>query len=321
MLGAQFVGDEVWPTITRVCRKAGPRWAAIAYLGDNAADLLPLRAGDVLVTNLDRETLLARSTSVKAVRDFVSRGVHVYPSPALHAKLLVTRDAAVVGSANASANSRDRLSEAVVVLDTKILVEQARAYVRRLAEYSDGEVDDDLLREAQRSWNEGRPRERGGSGEKAPTRGATFPRDRTAVMWTAHTRPVKYTATVQQALDSAVRSTRAARGPATKFRRDSVTFPNTDPTMRAGDIVVFLHTSRTGGRAKLWLGELLTDALPAGARNAYWVRHLARQDRIVLDEALARLGPAAARVLGGAPDEPHKVARRAVRDELLALWK
>lgn len=140
-------------------------------------------------------------------------------------------------------------------------------------------------------------------------------------MWTAHTRPVKYTATVQQALDSAVRSTRAARGPATKFRRDSVTFPNTDPTMRAGDIVVFLHTSRTGGRAKLWLGELLTDALPAGARNAYWVRHLARQDRIVLDEALARLGPAAARVLGGAPDEPHKVARRAVRDELLALWK
>ena len=144
-MGTTFIGDDHWAHITRTCRKAGPRFAAIAYLGPTAHQLLPLRRGDILVTNLDRDTLLARSTSPGAIRAFLAQGVRVYASPQLHAKVLATRDAAVIGSANASANSARVLREAIIITDTKTLVQNTRAFVRRLVATSDGEVDSAYL--------------------------------------------------------------------------------------------------------------------------------------------------------------------------------
>ena len=53
-MGTTFHGPSPWPHITRAIRVRGPRHAAIAYLGEDAPTLLPLRAGDLLVVNRHR---------------------------------------------------------------------------------------------------------------------------------------------------------------------------------------------------------------------------------------------------------------------------
>lgn len=50
-MGTTFHGPSPWLQITRAIRTPGPWPAAIAYLGEDAPNLLPLRAGDVLVVS------------------------------------------------------------------------------------------------------------------------------------------------------------------------------------------------------------------------------------------------------------------------------
>ena len=136
-------GRQVWPTIARLSKKAGPRYAAIAYLGREAPKLLTMRRGDVLVVNAGPQALTAGATHPEALAVFVERGVQVFSLPNLHSKVFVNRDTAVVGSANASANSA-RVEEAIVVLTTVTARRDVRAYVERLVERAD-EVDDAFL--------------------------------------------------------------------------------------------------------------------------------------------------------------------------------
>jgi hypothetical protein len=62
-MGTTFHGPSPWPHITRAIRVRGPRHAAIAYLGEDAPALLPLRAGDLLVVNASRAAVRAHVTS------------------------------------------------------------------------------------------------------------------------------------------------------------------------------------------------------------------------------------------------------------------
>jgi hypothetical protein len=105
MASLEMAGGQVWPTITKVCQGRGPRMAAIAYLGWQAPQLLPLKKGDVLVVNVSDAALLTHATSPEALRTYVDAGVQVSSVPSLHAKVLVTATKAVIGSANASSHS------------------------------------------------------------------------------------------------------------------------------------------------------------------------------------------------------------------------
>ncbi|RZI53567.1 MAG: phosphatidylserine/phosphatidylglycerophosphate/cardiolipin synthase family protein, partial [Pseudonocardia sp.] len=101
-MGTTFHGPSPWPHITRAIRTRGARYAAIGYLGQDAPELLPLRAGDLLVVNASKAAVRAHATSPAALAYYVNKGVRVLSSPTLHAKVIATNTRAVIGSANAS---------------------------------------------------------------------------------------------------------------------------------------------------------------------------------------------------------------------------
>nr|WP_230990454.1 hypothetical protein [Rhodococcus oxybenzonivorans] len=106
-MGTTFHGSSPWPHISRAIRTRGPRHAAIAYLDQDAPNLLPLRAGDVLV---------------------VTAGVRVLSSPNLHANVIATGRWAVIGSANFS-HSSTISDEAVVITDDPEVVAAVRTFI------------------------------------------------------------------------------------------------------------------------------------------------------------------------------------------------
>jgi len=124
-------GHEAWDRITdRVAAaKKSPVLAAVAFIGVDAPAILPLKCGDVLVCDAEISRIKSGATSVKALRQFHERGVEVYDSPGLHAKVVVLKRRVFVGSGNASANSRDRLNEACIETTDSTAIRRAKKFV------------------------------------------------------------------------------------------------------------------------------------------------------------------------------------------------
>ncbi|WKN60037.1 hypothetical protein HJ581_0040150 [Rhodococcus opacus] len=141
-MGTTFHGPSPWPHITRAIRVRGPRHAAIAYLGEDAPALLPLRAGDLLVVNASRAAVRAHVTSPIALAYYVEAGVRVLSSPNLHANVIATSRRAVIGSANAS-HSSTIADEAVVITDDPEVVAAAWTFIDGIEEIT--EVDQVFL--------------------------------------------------------------------------------------------------------------------------------------------------------------------------------
>lgn len=152
-MGTTFHGPSPWPHITPAIRTKGPRRAAIAYLGQDAPTLLPLRAGDVLVVNASTAALRAHATSPAALAHYLGAGVRVLSSPNLHAKVIVTDRRAVIGSANASQNSTV-VDEAVIITDDPDLLAAAGKFIDAIDEIT--EVDAAFLDNANAEWAKGR---------------------------------------------------------------------------------------------------------------------------------------------------------------------
>ncbi|MDE1675077.1 phosphatidylserine/phosphatidylglycerophosphate/cardiolipin synthase family protein [Nocardia gipuzkoensis] len=132
-MGTEFVGTTPWKRISAALASAGPRAAAIAYLGIDGPRLLRgLRRGDLLVVNASKEAVASHATSPAAIATLMARGVTVKTSARLHAKVAATADRAVIGSANASAHSQAS-DEAVVITDVKSLVRETRDYIDAIA--------------------------------------------------------------------------------------------------------------------------------------------------------------------------------------------
>ncbi|WP_424327073.1 phospholipase D-like domain-containing protein [Gordonia sp. (in: high G+C Gram-positive bacteria)] len=122
-------GTDLWDEITPVARRAGPRRAAIAFLGNDAPDLLgKFCSRDRLVVNAGSRALASGATSPVALETLFERGVQLRSYDRLHAKVIVTREWAVIGSSNAS-NSSNRSEEAVVITCDPTLVKDARTMV------------------------------------------------------------------------------------------------------------------------------------------------------------------------------------------------
>ncbi|WP_433610902.1 phospholipase D family protein [Prescottella agglutinans] len=126
--------------------------AAVAYVGSGASDLLKLRRGSSIIVDADPRTVRAGSTDPRVLLDWAKAGVKVYSLKNLHAKLILAEavdaehDAyAVIGSANLSQSSANRLYESVVLADGECLDEvrdaliewKSRATLLRAAELED----------------------------------------------------------------------------------------------------------------------------------------------------------------------------------------
>jgi phosphatidylserine/phosphatidylglycerophosphate/cardiolipin synthase-like enzyme len=124
----RMIGGNVWDQVELVCRRGRKRKAAVAYVGIDAPNLMPLRRGDVLVVNASRGALLARATHPDALAAYLERGVRLFSTPRLHAKVVTTSSEAVVGSANASMNST-QLDEAVVITNSPVVIQVVRQFI------------------------------------------------------------------------------------------------------------------------------------------------------------------------------------------------
>ena len=152
-MGTTFHGPDPWPHITRAISTRGPRHAAIAYLDHNAPELLPLRAGDVLVVNASKAAVRARATSPAALAYYLDKGVRVLSCPTLHAKVIATNQRAVIGSANATLNSTFA-DDAVVITDAPTIIADTRKFIDNLDDIT--EVDHTFIDNATAEWAIGR---------------------------------------------------------------------------------------------------------------------------------------------------------------------
>lgn len=131
----KLFGNQVWNDITAELADATRTMAAVAYVGPQAPALLNLGSGDVLVIDGSDQSLKNGTVSPEAIKTWLDAGVIVHTLAGLHAKVVVADRShgalsiTIVGSANASASSRDHLAEACVATTVPEVVEGARQLI------------------------------------------------------------------------------------------------------------------------------------------------------------------------------------------------
>ncbi|MFJ4109093.1 phospholipase D-like domain-containing protein [Oerskovia enterophila] len=131
-----LVSEKVWESL-RTVTWPGPVRAAIAYVGREAPELLPLGAGDTLVFDGSDESLAGGTTNPAALQVLFDRGVILVSVARLHAKVIVAGSEeagerkTLVGSANASERSRTSLREAALLTDDVEVAAQADLQIDR----------------------------------------------------------------------------------------------------------------------------------------------------------------------------------------------
>ncbi len=119
--------DDLWLHLERLGRRS-PRVAAIAYV---SAPIFRFGSGDVVITDASRAAISSGQTSAQLLLDAVRRGAKAYSLPRLHAKILLSDGAAMVGSANLSDSSR-ALSEAGILTTDSRLLRSIRSHLKTL---------------------------------------------------------------------------------------------------------------------------------------------------------------------------------------------
>jgi hypothetical protein len=139
-----FMTKGIWKSVTAAAKAARkPSLVAVAYFGQGASKLLPLRAGSCLVVDASENAVKSGQTHPADLKKLQSRGVVIYSYPSLHAKVYAFDSFAFIGSANASNRSAGILTEAVVKTSNQAVVRSAKTFVRDLCrdELSPGRLD------------------------------------------------------------------------------------------------------------------------------------------------------------------------------------
>ena len=92
----RFVSDGLWPALTREIRRARGRCdVAVAYFGQGADELVPLREGSRLVVDASEAAVGSGQTYPPGLLRLQRRGVRVFSAPRLHAKVFVVGNTAL----------------------------------------------------------------------------------------------------------------------------------------------------------------------------------------------------------------------------------
>ncbi|WP_016881308.1 MULTISPECIES: phospholipase D family protein [unclassified Rhodococcus (in: high G+C Gram-positive bacteria)] len=312
-MGTTFHGPSPWPHITRAIRTRGARYAAIGYLGQDAPELLPLRAGDLLVVNASKAAIRAHATSPAALAYYVNKGVRVLSSPTLHAKVIATNRRAVIGSANASENST-LADDAVVITDDPDIIASVRKFIDSLDEIT--EVDEVFLDDALREWEIGRAVPLPGVTGRVRTETDFLPAPVTR-MFVKHAVDYEPTHTEQQVLDHQRGRHSAAGGPAVKYQLESLRLDKPS-AVRRGDVIVFVSADDE------WIyppAVVISDPMRiprSGGAVLFFLRTRTDLPPLLLtdaEKALTDLGHPGSRLR-----TDHYVRSPSLRTALLGLW-
>jgi phosphatidylserine/phosphatidylglycerophosphate/cardiolipin synthase-like enzyme len=108
--------------------------AAVAYVSSDA--IVAFGAGDTLITDATDDAISAGQTRASVLDEAFRRGATLYSCPDLHAKVLVFRGTAVIGSCNLSASSANTLTEAAWVTTGATAVTASRTFITGLISHS-----------------------------------------------------------------------------------------------------------------------------------------------------------------------------------------
>lgn len=141
---------EIWPRITQLAMKTKKSLVAVAYFGQGASQILPLRKGSVLVVDASQNTVKASGTCPKDILDVLARKVEVHNCSNLHAKVFVFGRRAIIGSTNVSNNSKDVYLEAAVETTDPNVVAASREFVLSLR---GDQIQKAYAKELMKLWN------------------------------------------------------------------------------------------------------------------------------------------------------------------------
>jgi hypothetical protein len=129
----QFLGnDDTWRELRAISRRRNcPLYVAVPFLGDGAGNLLHLKRGDVLVVALTEANSRNGSVCPAEIERLQRKGVEVFLSPYLHAKVLLCGRKAVVGSANLSQSSFTHLDEAAILTTDRSVLKHIRVWFQQ----------------------------------------------------------------------------------------------------------------------------------------------------------------------------------------------
>lgn len=318
----KFLGPNPWPEITKAVKTRGPRYVAVAYLGVDAPRLLPLKSRDVLVVNASDRSIRAHATSPDAIEEFIERGVRVVSVGTLHAKVIATELFAVVGSANASANS-ERADEATIITDQKSVINQVRDFVMNLIAQST-ELDANFLVHARKVWNEGQGADIVGVAGQTTPEPDFLPVPITRVFLDESAAYKVSEAEKKIRRQSKVRA-RSSTGPREKYWLDWFRYTGAAP-FRVGDVLFLAHTRTLArGRVDTVLhppAVVKSDAIPIPGGNGdvgFVLSYRTADVAIPMDEANQRLRDTGAS--NPRLDYPRQVTGDTLRSSLFALWK
>jgi hypothetical protein len=115
----------------------------VAYFGQGASKLLPLRKNSCLVVDASENAVKSGQTHPADLKMLQKRGVVIFSVPNLHAKIYVFDDVAFVGSANVSNRSAGTLIESALRTVEVSVARSAKSFVESLCldELSPGTLD------------------------------------------------------------------------------------------------------------------------------------------------------------------------------------
>jgi phosphatidylserine/phosphatidylglycerophosphate/cardiolipin synthase-like enzyme len=117
-------GNKPWTQVARLIR-GHRKTAAIAYVSKGAPLLFEDR--DTLVCDASDGAIKAGQTDARTLGRFLKAGATLFSFRNLHAKLLVSGNVTVIGSANLSSSAQEHLVEALLVTDRSQVRSQALA--------------------------------------------------------------------------------------------------------------------------------------------------------------------------------------------------
>ncbi len=125
-------GRDVWTEIRGLLTGYSAVSAAIAFVGPDADQHLPLRGPATIVVNAGDDALASGWTDPEVLLRWTRRGVRVYSLASLHAKVVLAEgypSFVLIGSADVLSTSGRVLDEAVLVADERETVDELRAAI------------------------------------------------------------------------------------------------------------------------------------------------------------------------------------------------
>lgn len=143
-----FLSEEkLWQKITELSKKSKRVRAIVGFVGTNPHEVIHWPKRSELFADLSVDTVKRGASSARGAMKLLKRGVRVFHTPALHAKIYLFDRAAIVCSANASESSQ-RLIEAGVLLRGSHELATIQSFVSRLfTQHDTVELDDRILSE------------------------------------------------------------------------------------------------------------------------------------------------------------------------------